>query len=129
MSNDKQDIHNLAAQYLDLWQKQLHTGASERMVEDSIKTMETFNEQAQEVMKSLDSPEKMQTWMTTWADAWKDKLSDGANPFEQFFAFQKGGTAAASAASDNATRNMDELTRRIGALEQRVAELEAQLKK
>lgn len=124
MSDSDNKIHDLAAQYLDLWQKQLLSQSSERVVEDSLKLGEVFNQQASEMMKTLDTPEKIQSWMGNWADSWKEQFKDGTNPFTTA---QTGGTTSASPAPEHTERNMDELSRRIAELEKRVRELESRL--
>jgi len=124
MSDSDKNIHDLAAQYLDLWQKQLLSQSSERVVEDSLKLGEAFNQQASEMMKTLDTPEKIQSWMGNWADSWKEQFKDGTNPFTTA---QTSGTTSASPAPEHAERNMDELSHRLNKLEERVRELESRL--
>lgn len=128
MSDSENDIHNLASQYFDLWQKQLQAQSSDKLVNDSLNLANAFNQQAAEAMKTLDTPEKVQQWMGTWAESWKEQFKDGQNPFEQFNTAKTDGTASASAASGHTQHDMDELSRRVSELEARLAELESRLK-
>jgi len=121
MSDSDNNINDLASQYLDLWQKQLMSQASEKVVEDALKTAGSFQSQSQELMKSLDTPDKMQTWMAQWAESWKAQFSEETGN-------QTNGATATSAAPEHTEHNMDELTRRITLLEERVRSLESQLK-
>jgi len=125
MTDSKNDLNDLAAQYMDLWQKQMQAQSSERVVEDALKSTQALNEQMGEMMKGFDSPEKVQNWMSTWAESWKAQIEKAtgqpaANPFWP---------PAAGAASGNDQRHVDELEKRIAALEERVLSLESQLKK
>lgn len=128
MNKSNNDIHDLAAQYLDLWQKQLFNQSSDRVVQDSLNTFKTLNEQTADLIKSLDSPEKIQAWMTTWAESWKEQFKDGTQPFNPFANIKESGAASPAPASGHTGDNVDELTRRIDALEKRVRELESRLK-
>ena len=121
MSDSDNKLNDLASQYLDLWQKQLASQSSEKIVEDAMKTAGEFQNQSQEMMKQLDTPEKMQAWMAQWADSWKAQFSDGTG-------IHPNGTASSSDTSGNAKHNVDELTRRITLLEERVRELESRFK-
>jgi len=127
MSDSNKDIHDLAAQYLDLWQKQLSSQSSERLVQDSLKLSDAFNQQAAEMMKTLDTPEKIQTWMESWTESWKEQFKDGTNPFAPFTPPKTGGPTSASPASEYPEHNVDELSERLTLLEKRVRELESRL--
>ncbi|NVK17183.1 MAG: hypothetical protein HWE30_00655 [Methylocystaceae bacterium] len=125
MSDTKNDLNDLAAQYMDLWQKQMLAQSSERVVEDALKSTQAMNEQMGEMMKSFDSPEKVQNWMTTWAESWKAQIEKTtgqptANPFWP---------PTAGTASGNDQHNVAELEKRLATLEERVLSLESQLKK
>lgn len=125
MSDSDKNIHDLAANYFDLWQKQLKSKANEQLMEDSLKTMQTFQEEAGAMMKNMDSPDKIQNWMETWTNAWKAQLSETETPFAQTPADW---SKTAGAAFGNFVPNMDELSKRVSALEDKVAELELRLK-
>ncbi|WP_417789397.1 hypothetical protein [Terasakiella pusilla] len=124
MSKDKTDLHDLAAQYMQLWQKQIMSQSNERMMQDALKTSQTLNEQMGEALKGFDSPEKIQNWMTTWADTWKAQIEDAqgkqnANPFWP---------PSPADASGHHNKHVAELEKRIAALEERVLSLESELK-
>jgi polyhydroxyalkanoate synthesis regulator phasin len=129
MSDSTNNMNDLAAQYMELWQKQLKTQGSEKMVDDAIKMANQFQEQSSEMMKQLDSPEKQQQWMNTWTETWKEQFKDGQDPASQFAELQKNWAETLGNASGNAQPSVDELEKRIATLEERVAELESQLKK
>ncbi|SCA55617.1 hypothetical protein MTBPR1_110056 [Candidatus Terasakiella magnetica] len=135
MSDSQNKMNDLAAQYLELWQKQLTSDATKRAVDDASKSAEAFGEQSAEFMKNLDSPQKVQNWMNTWAESWKAQFEDGTNPFSQFAenvqAAQNAAAGAATArpSSEHPVHDVDELSKRIGELEKRVHDLESQLKK
>lgn len=125
MTDSKNDLNDMAAQYMDLWQKQILSQSSERIVEDALKSTQAMNDHMSEVMKGFDSPEKVQNWMTTWAETWKTQIEKAsgqpnANPFWP---------PTAGAASGNDQHNVAELEKRIATLEERVLSLESQLKK
>lgn len=128
MNDSTKDLNDLAAQYMDLWQKQLTAASSDKMVDDAAKLANQFQEQTSEMMQSLDTPEKQQQWMNTWAESWKEQFKDEQNPFSQFSEMQQNWAKAVGAASGNTASHVGELEKRIAALEERVAELESQLK-
>ena len=132
MSESNKSIHDLAAQYLDLWQKQMGNQQSNRAMDETLKSSQEFAKQSQDFLQSMNSPEKMQDWMTTWADSWKAQFEDGTNPFEQFSTLfptaPASGASSSSAAHEPADKQLDELTDRVALLEKRIAELEARLK-
>ncbi|MDV7339662.1 hypothetical protein RYZ26_08665 [Terasakiella sp. A23] len=124
MTDPKNDLHNMATQYMEMWQKQMKSQATERAVEDAMKTSDALNQQMGEMMKGFDSPEKIQNWMTTWAETWKAQIENatGQQPNNPFW------PPAAAAASHNPDNNVAELEKRIATLEERVRILESQLK-
>lgn len=128
MSDNKdQDIHKLASDFLDLWQKQLTAQSTDRAVNDGLKLAGAFNEQAAAFMKTMDTPQKAQTWMQSWSESWKEQFKDGTDPFAAFTQGQTHGAATAAPASEHPEHNVDELSRRITLLEERVRELESRL--
>ncbi|WP_167730570.1 hypothetical protein [Terasakiella sp. SH-1] len=129
MSDSQKNINDLAAQYMELWQKQLASPATERAMGDAMKTAEAFGEQSAELMKNLDSPEKVQNWMQTWTESWKAQFEDGKDPLSQFAAAATQGAKATGAPSGDAVDKLDELSQRIDGLEHRIRELESKLTK
>lgn len=128
MSDSDNNINDLASKYFDLWQKQLTSQSSDKMVEDALKSVNQFQEQTGEMMESLQTPEKMQEWMSTWSETWKGQFKDEQDPFGQFKEMQQNWAETIGAASERAPNNMDELEKRIATLEKQVAELESKLK-
>jgi len=128
MSDSDNKIEDLASKYLNLWQEQLKNQASDKVISDTMAAASQMNAGAQELMKSLDTPEKTQEWMATWAQTWKEQFKNGTeqqNPFAQ--AFQNGPTSS-SAAPEHTKHDVDDLTRRITLLEERLQQLESRLK-
>ncbi|NVJ91270.1 MAG: hypothetical protein HWE34_06415 [Methylocystaceae bacterium] len=124
MSDSEKDIHAMAAQYLDLWQKQLASQSSEKMIEETMKATNLYRDQMGEMMSTFDTPEKMQNWMGQWAESWKAQFENATGQDEP----ASTGAAPSASASDNNQHDVDELTRRIAALEERVLFLESKLK-
>ncbi len=129
MSDSTNNINDLAAQYMELWQKQLTAQGSDKMVDDALKMANQFQEQSSEMMKQLDTPEKQQQWMNTWTETWKEQFKDGQDPASQFAEMQQNWAQTVGAASRDAQHPVGKLEKRIAALEERVAELESQLRK
>jgi hypothetical protein len=128
MSDSKEKIEDLASQYLNLWQKQFKNHASDKMMKDTFTAMNQMNAGAQELMKSFDTPEKTQEWITTWADSWKAQFNNGTEQHPAFTFAQANGATSSSAASGNTAHEMDDLTQRIALLEERLQQLESRLK-
>ncbi len=124
MSDSEKDIHAMAAQYLDMWQKQLASQSSEKMIEDAMKATNLYRDQMGEMMTSFDTPEKMQNWMGQWAESWKAQFENATGQNQS----ASTGAAPSASASGNNQHDMDELTRRIAELEERVLFLESKLK-
>lgn len=128
MSDSDNKIEDLASKYLNLWQEQLKSQASDKVVSDAMAAANQMNAGVQELMKSLDTPEKTQEWMATWAQTWKAQFDNGTeqqNPFAQ--AFQNGATSH-KPAPEHTEHDVDELTLRITLLEERLQQLESKLK-
>jgi len=125
MSDSDKTIEDLASQYLDLWQKQLSSQLSEKTIADTIAVANQMNDGAQEFLKSLDTPEKSQEWVTTWADSWKAQFN---NATKQQNPSDPTGPAPASPTPQHSEHGVDDLTRRIALLEERVQQLESKPK-
>ncbi len=124
MSDSTNDLHNMATQYMEMWQKQMKSQASERVVEDAMKTSNALNQQMGEMMKGFDSPEKVQNWMATWAETWKAQIENATGQQQQQNPFWP---PAAAAPSGDTHNNVAELEKRIATLEERVRFLESKL--
>ena len=122
MSDVKQDLNKIAAQYFELWQKQLNSSANEQNLETAIKLSQAYQEQVQEFLRTFDSPEKIQNWFNTYAESWKKQLNEKNIPFTFNMPF---GTTPPAAAPAEPVPNVDELTQRIRELEEKLQKLES----
>lgn len=117
---DSDAMKDLAAQYFDLWQKQLLALSDEKQMQDTAKLMQEWQNQTQAALQSVDTPEKSAAWLQTWADSWKSQFENGSaqtSPFTQR-------AAPTGTASQQSAPQLDDLLKRIEQLEQRIAVLE-----